>query len=108
VRGLEKAADIQIDVVHRPVHQPQFVYVFLGKKVFKVGPGLGRARTRVAYLSVGIVTRQSVVPASLNVQGDDVQAAKGVFALEQVVLDRGGKRVVPALGRDSPIFKNYS
>ena len=97
--NLRDSSDEEVDVVRVGVDQLQPLHDLLGDEVGKVVEAVGLLQA--AHLTPRIVARQSVVPTSLDVQGDQVHPEAVVLGLEQVVGQLFAEDVVellPGLG----------
>ena len=98
-RNLRDSSDEEVDVVRVGVDQLQPLHNLLGDEVGKVVEAVGLLQA--AHLTPRIVARQSVVPTSLDVQGDQVHPEAVVLGLEEMVGQLLAKDVVellPGLG----------
>ena len=98
-RNLRDSSDEEVDVVRVGVDQLQPLHDLLGDEVGKVVEAVGLLQA--AHLTPRIVARQSVVPTSLDVQGDQVHPEAVVLGLEQVVgqlLAEDVVELLPGLG----------
>ena len=97
--NLRDPSDEEVDVVRVGVDQLQPLHNLLRDEVSKVVEAVGLLQA--AHLTPGIVARQSVVPTSLDVQGDQVHPEAVVLGLEQVVgqlLAEDVVELLPGLG----------
>ena len=97
--NLRDPTDEEVDVVRVGVDQLQPLHDLLGDEVSKVVEGVGLLQA--AHLTPRIVARQSVVPTSLDVQGDQVHSEAVVLGLEEMVgqlLAEDVVELLPGLG----------
>ena len=98
-RNLRDPTDEEVDVVRVGVDQLQPLHDLLGDEVGKVVEAVGLLQA--AHLTPRIVARQSVVPTSLDVQGDQVHPEAVVLGLEEMVgqlLTKDVVELLPGLG----------
>ena len=98
-RNLRDSSDEEVDVVRVGVDQLQPLHDLLGDEVGKVVEAVGLLQA--AHLTPRIVARQSVVPTSLDVQGDQVHPEAVVLGLEEMVgqlLTKDVVELLPGLG----------
>ena len=98
-RNLRDSSDEEVDVVRVGVDQLQPLHDLLGDEVGKVVEAVGLLQA--AHLTPRIVARQSVVPTSLDVQGDQVHPEAVVLGLEEMVgqlLAEDVVELLPGLG----------
>ena len=93
--NLRDSSDEEVDVVRVGVDQLQPLHDLLGDEVGKVVEAVGLLQA--AHLTPRIVARQSVVPTSLDVQGDQVHPEAVVLGLEEMVGQLVGHDVVKVL-----------
>ena len=98
-RNLRDSSDEEVDVVRVGVDQLQPLHNLLRDEVGKVVEAVGLLQA--AHLTPRIVARQSVVPTSLDVQGDQVHPEAVVLGLEEMVgqlLAEDVVELLPGLG----------
>ena len=95
-RWLQNATDEHINVVHVFVQGLESRHVHGGEHLGQHLPGLDPGLA--AQLAPGVVGSEAVVPASLNVEADQVEAEALVLLLEQVLGQLGGECGVQLLG----------
>ena len=98
-RGLSHAANEEINVIHSVIDQLEPLDNLLRDEVLEVIKLLNPLEA--TELSEGIVTRQTVISATLKIEGNKIEAEAAILGLEQVVGHLLGEDVVkllPGLG----------
>ena len=95
--NLRDSSDEEVDVVRVGVDQLQPLHNLLRDEVGKIVEAVGLLQA--AHLTPRIVAWQSVVPTSLDVQGDQVHPEAVVLGLEEVVGQLLTEDVVKLLSR---------
>eukprot|EP00095_Tigriopus_kingsejongensis_P000564 maker-scaffold776_size99073-snap-gene-0.20 protein:Tk00564 transcript:maker-scaffold776_size99073-snap-gene-0.20-mRNA-1 annotation:"hypothetical protein BRAFLDRAFT_84996" len=95
VSNLKVAGHEEIHIVHMGIELFELPHMPGIDHILKVLKALGLTSTHVADLSVGVVTGQTVVASSLDVEADQIEAAHVLARFKEMVLDVRREAVVP-------------